>query len=259
MITSKGMNTKLEFNMNNGKYTKLVMFAIIIILIITNWTSCQNKKDIEQKNKQNEEAIKNKIVIERNENGDLQNSIAAYESNIKELKNYNIDLYNEVKALKNRKAKVIINTRLVYAIDTQFVYSNTIDTIGLDKDEYRLSWVYRNLDSSRILEGNSVFKALFQNSKLNITPKYTELIKDELFIDLVVGVAKNKKTGFDEIFVTPKNPDIKIKSLQGAILEKKKLGIDLSISAGYGLNYSGKGFGFGPLIGLSISKPLIKF
>ena len=163
MITSKGISTKFEFNMNNGKNTKLIMFAIIIILIITNWTSCQNKKDIEQKGKQNEEAIKNKITIEKNKNGYLQNSIVAYESNIKNLRNYNIDLYNEVKALKNRKAKVIINTKLVYSVDTQFVYNNTIDTIGLDKDEYRLSWIYRNSDSSRYLEGNSVFKALFKN------------------------------------------------------------------------------------------------
>jgi hypothetical protein len=112
-----------------------------------------------------------------------------------------------------------------------------------------LSWIYVNKDSSRYLEGNSVFKALFENSKLNITPKYTELVKDMLFIDLFVGVAKNKKTGFDEIFVTPKNPDIKIKSLQGAILEKKKLGIDLSFSAGYGIVYSGKGLGLDLLLG----------
>ena len=258
MITSKGFNTKIENKLNNSNI-KFIMFIVIIILIITNWTSCENKKEVEQKNKQNEEAIKNKITIERNKNGYLQNSIVAYKSNIKDLKNYNIDLYNEVRALKNRKAKVIINTRLVYSVDTQYVYNNKIDTIGLDKDEYRLSWIYVNKDSSRQLEGNSVFKALFENSKLNITPKYTELVKDMLFIDLVVGVAKNKKTGFDEIFVTPKNPDIKIKSLQGAILEKKKLGINLSFSAGYGIVYSGKGLGVGPFIGLSISKPIIRF
>ena len=30
MITSKGISTKFEFNMNNGKNTKLIMFDIII-------------------------------------------------------------------------------------------------------------------------------------------------------------------------------------------------------------------------------------
>ena len=88
---------------------------------------------------------------------------------------------------------------------------------------------------------------------------FTTLTRDEMQLDFTVGVAKNKKTGFDEIFVTPKNENITIGGLEGAILKKSKLGINLSFSAGYGVYYGDSKFGLAPFVGISISKPILKF
>jgi len=176
------------------------------------------------------------------------------------LEGYSKELYDEVKSLKNRGIKVITKFNTIYKVDTFIVDNTVVDDIGLNKDEYRLSWKYNNSDSTRFLEGNSVFSAKINGEELNITPGNTFITRDEMSLDFVVGVVENKKTGFDEIFVTPKNPNITIGSLEGAILDgKKKLGINLSISGGYGVVYTNGKIGFGPFIGMSISKPILKF
>jgi len=249
----------VENKMNNGVWTKLIMAAAIVVLIFMNWTSCEKRKEDKRVYEQNQEAMKKELVVEKNKNGELQTSVVAFEGNAKELKEYSESLSEEIKNLKNRKPSVITRIKTVYKTDTQYVYNNIIDTSGLNKDEYRLSWKYSNNDSTRILEGNSVFKAVINDHDLKITPMFTTLTKDKLTLDFTVGVAKNKKTGFNEIFVTPKNENITIGSMEGAMLGKSKLGINLSFSAGYGIYYGNSQFGLAPYVGLSISKPILKF
>jgi hypothetical protein len=259
MENKKDFKVIVENKLNNGRLTKLIMAAVIVVLIITNWSSCEGRRNDNKQNEQNQEAMKKELVVEKNKNGDLQTSVVAFEGKIRDLKDYSKDLAEEVKNLKNRKPSVIIKTEIVYKDTNIFITNNVVDTIGLDKDEYRLSWKYSNGDSTRILEGNSVFSAIFKNEALNVYPKYTLITRDELRLDFVVGVAKNKKTGFDEIFITPKNKNVTVGSLEGAILKKSKLGIDISVYAGYGLYYGNNKFGLAPSVGIGISKALIRF
>lgn len=258
-MSYKDIKLKIENQLNKGSVTNLVLLGVIIILILTNWSSCSSRSKDKKIYEQNQEAMKKEIVLEKNKNGFLQSSIVAFQGDLNDLKGYSEDLYEEVKALKNRKPSVIAKTEIIYKDTNIFITNNVVDTIGLDKDEYRLSWKYSNNDSTRILEGNSVFKALFKNEKLEVTPKYTNITLDQIKLDFVVGVAKNKKTKYNEIFITPKNENVTIGSLEGAVLGKSKIGIDLSVSAGYGVYYGKGNFGFGPFIGLSISKPIIRF
>lgn len=255
----KDFKVIVENKLNNGKWTKLIMAGIIVILIITNWTSCEGRRNDNRKSEQNQEAMKKELVVEKNKNGDLQTSVVAFEGKVKDLKSYSQELYDEVKALKNRKPKVITRTEIVYRDTNIFITNNVIDTIGLDKDEYRLSWDYANGDSTRVLQGNSVFKAVFSNEKLKVTPKHTTITLDQIKLDFTVGVVKNKKTGFDEIFVTPTNKNVTVGKLEGAVLEKSKLGINISVYAGYGLYYGDSKFGLAPSFGIGISKPIFKF
>jgi hypothetical protein len=257
---SESLKVVIENKMNSGNnYVKLIMFAVIVVLIITNWTSCEARKDDKRKYTQNTEAMKKEIKVEQNKNGYLQSSVVAYEGKVKNLDEYSEELAKEVDALKKRKPIVVTKFKTIYRVDTFYVSNTIIDTVGLNKNEYRLSWDYSNSDSTRTLEGNSLFKAKINDGILNVTPGLTSITKDELMLDFTVGVVKNKKTKFDEIFVTPKNPNITIRDLEGAILGKSKLGINISFNAGYGVYYGNKQFGLGPFVGISISKPIIKF
>ena len=241
------------------KYMKLIMFVFIILLLITNWTSC--KKNVENKKVhiQNVEAIKKQINVERNKNSKLQYSVVAYKSGVKALSEYSEELEREINNLNNRKPIIVTKFKSLYRIDTFYITNTTLDTFGLSKNKYRLSWKYSNLDSTRILEGNSLFDVSLNYGNIKIKPGLTTIIRDELALDFTVGVVKNKKTKYEEIFVTPKNPNITIRNLEGAIITKSKLGINLSFNIGYGAYYGANKFSLGPFAGISISKPIIKF
>ena len=249
---------KDKININNN-LSKLIMIGVIIFLIITNWTSCEKSNIIKKTFNQNLEAIKKEIKLEKNKNGELQSSIIAYKGKVKDLSNYSEELKEGIKKLENRKPIFVTKFQTLYEVDTFYISNTVIDTIGLKKDEYRLSWKYSNNDSTRMLEGNSLFKANLNSGHLNITPGLTSITTDKLMLDFTVGVVKNKKTKYEEIFVTPKNTNITVRNLEGAIISKSKLGINLSFNAGYGVYYSGINFGLGPFVGISISKPILKF
>jgi hypothetical protein len=243
----------------NKGLLNLFLIAVIFVLILSNWQSCEKSRELKANYSQNIEAMKKEIVVEKNKNGDLQSSVVAFQGSIKDVKGYSEELYNEIKALKNRNPTMISRTEIVYRDTNIIVNNNIIDTIGLDKNEYRLSWKYANLDSTRTIEGNSIFSAKFLNEKLQIFPILTTISRDELKLEFIVGVARNKKTKYNEIFVTPKNPNITVSKLEGAVLDKRKIGIDISITGGYGAVYGNGQLGFGPFIGIGISKPIIRF
>jgi hypothetical protein len=257
------MKENIKSNINkitdNKSLLNFVLIATIFVLIIFNWQSCEKNKELKANYSQNVEAMKKEITVEKNKNGELQSSIVAFQGSINDVKGYSEELYNEIKALKNRKPTMISRTEIIYKDTNIVINNNVIDTIGLDKDEYRLRWFYANSDSSRIIEGNSLFSARFLNEKLNVSPILTTITRDELKLEFIVGVARNKKTKYNEIFVTPKNPNITVSKLEGAILDKRKLGIDISVSGGYGAVYTKGQLGFGPFIGIGISKSIIRF
>ena len=260
------MNTILTFLKNtfSNKNLLLTIFGIVIILLIfLNLRTCNNNKIDNQQAKQDSAAIKNVIVVEKNKAGLSQSSIDAYEGTISQLKNYNIELSKQVGDLKNRKPSVIIQTQTIYVHDTIKLLDSVVDEKG---GKYALYWKYMSKDSSEIIEGNSDFNAssTFNKSnltyKLNIQHATTIITKDQLKLNFVVGVAKNNKTGLDEIFITPQNSNIKVGELKGAILNKpKEKKYNVSFNLGYGVNYQNGTFGLGPYFGIGLSKSIFSF
>ena len=259
MPEEKNLKVVIENKFKNPKWRTFFLLGVIIVLILTNWTSCENRMEDKKLYEQNQQALKKELKVEENKNGELQTSVEVFKGNIKDLEGYSTELADEVKNLKNRKPIFITKFKTIYETDTFIVDNTVVDTFGLRKNEYRLSWDYASLDSTRFLEGNSIFRADINGDILKITPGITSITRDELTLDFTVGLVKNKKTGFEEIFVTPKNPNVTIGSLEGAIIQKRrKIGINLSVSAGYGAVYTNGKIGLGPFIGISISKPLLK-
>ncbi len=234
-----------------------ILTALVVLLFFLNLKSCGDLREQKALSTQNEEALKKELVIEKNKSGYLQTSIVAFEGKIKDIEKYSEDLAKEIKDLKNRKPEVIIKTQVVYVGDTA-TSKNSLTDKG--NGNYDLDWDFVSPDSSRVLKGKSSFNAkanVFDNKtySLQILPGTTSILKDELKLDFVVGVAKNKKTGLDEIFVTPKNPNVHVSKLEGAIIPKQKPK-DLAISAqiGYGVVYgAGNAISFGPYTGIGIS------
>ena len=243
--------------LSNKNLVIFVLLAAVVVLIMTNLKSCSGAAYDRQQALQNEQAMKKVITTEQNKNGELQSSVIAYEGKVKDLSKYSEGLAEDVKALKNRKPEVIIRTKLVYVGDTSKKVQNTLKDKG--NGSYDLEWKFANKDSSRLLEGKSSFTANLVMSndslyKLNVVPGQTQLTKDELSIDITVGVAQNKKTGYDEIFVTPKDTNIKVRSLEGAILNRTKPSkFSFSAQLGYGVTFGNGVLGVGPYVGIGIS------
>ena len=240
-----------------------ILGAAVIILILLHIDSCNGAKADAQRVRQDSAAMQNKLVVEKNKAGQFQTSIVAYEGKVSDLDKYSKDLEVKVKDLKNRKPSVMIQTKIVYVHDTIDLTDSIIDKRD---GRYMLKWDYTNKDSSEILQGNSTFIAIpVFNEKdytyvLNVTHAKTQITKDQLKLDFVVGVAKNTKTGLDEIFITPQNKNVTIGSLKGAILNKPKEKMySVSFNLGYGMVYTRGTIGFGPYFGIGISRNIFRF
>jgi len=235
------------------------LLAAVVLLVLLQFKSFGDLRALKNQSKQNEEAFKKELVVEKNKSGHLQTSVVAFEGKIKDVEKYSAELAKEIKDLKHRKPEVIIKTQLVYIGDTAKVNNQLTDK---GNGNYDLDWQYINADSSRILNGTSSFNAKVkvsdQTYSISILPGTTQIKKDILKIDLTVGVAKNKKTGFDEIFVTPKNPNITVSKLEGAILNKpKQNNFSVSAQLGYGIVYGKGNITMGPFVGVGLSYNLL--
>src|SRR3972149_1626900 len=238
-----------------------ILTAAVVILILLNFKSCGDLKEQKALAIQNAEASKNELTIEKNKSGFYQASIVAFEGKVKDIQKYSEDLAKEIKDLKNRRPEIIIKTQVIYVGDT-ITSKNLLSDKG--NGNYDLNWDFINADSSRILKGKSSFNAkanIFGDNKtytLDILPGTTSILQDELRMDFVVGVAKNKKTGLKEIFVTPKNPNVHVGKLEGAILNpEKQNNFSLSAQLGYGIVYGKQNLTFGPYIGVGLSYNLL--
>ena len=234
-----------------------ILLAAVAFLIFLKLQSCGNSKVDSETAKQDQQAMKKDITVTETKSGLSQSSIIAYEGQIKDLKTYSSSLEKAVADLKNRKPTVIIQTKTVYIGDTSTKAKNVLT--DEKNGNYDLSWIFTK-DTSRTVKGITKFNAKAniapdgKSYTLNILPGTTQLLEDELKLDFTVGVALNKKTGYDEIFVTPSDKNVHIGKLEGAILDKNKPQyFSIGPSLGYGVIYTGGNFKLGPYIGLSVN------
>jgi len=237
------------------------LMAAVVLLVMMQFKSCGDLKALQNQSKQNEEAMKKELTVEKNKSGFYQTSIVAFEGKVKDIQKYSEELAKEIKDLRNRKPEVIIRTQVVYVGDTA-TSKNSLTDKG--NGNYDLNWDFMSADSARILKGKSSFNAkvdIFNDNKtysLKILPGTTSILQDELKMDFVVGVAKNKKTGLDEIFVTPKNPNVHVNKLEGAIIPKPKPhDFTASVQLGYGIVYGKGNLNFGPYLGVGVSYNIV--
>jgi|ERR1035437_108195 hypothetical protein len=233
-----------------------ILAAALIIISMCWFKSCGDLKDEQAREKQNTEAQKNKLDTTRDKNGNLQTSIVVFEAkNAKDVKNYSDSLEKAITALKNRKPEVIIQTKIVYKLRDTIIIKNTVVNDGNGK--YELPWSYTSKDTSMILAGTSTFTARYDTTtfKIKFSPGQTFITTDELRLDFTVGEALNTKTGLKEIFVTPSDPNVHVRSLHGVSIgqDKKPSKFSFGTQLGVGMVYNKGLIVPGPCLSVGLS------
>ena len=95
----------------NSKVFGYILIAVAILLLVGTCGRNANLKEEAERSHQNLIASNDTIKIERLKNGDLQVSIGGYIANEKELREFNEDLANQVKA---QTGKVITLNNIVF-------------------------------------------------------------------------------------------------------------------------------------------------
>lgn len=221
-------------NKGSNKYFRLILFFSIAILFFLLISRYENDKKILE---QNIFALNDSIRITK-----VNDSITKYEKGIlistkEELERRNKNLSDEVVFWKNKKSKV------EYITETNIEYNKPKFSISNDLVTYNDSTFglkFRRVESNYSLVGTSKFSLnIINDSNLKINPLETVIDTNIFKIDLITGI-KTNKDGFKEIFVSTKDPNIKINSIEGHILKdntNKNVFSKFSIgpSVGFGL------------------------
>ena len=227
--------------LTNKKYREVIMFGGLVIMIVLLLQQCNTARALAKKNKQNVDALSQSMETIKNKDGELSYQKSLVVSSAKELSELNeqySELADELKKEKG-KVKVITKTEIKYQSDTVEL-QNELDSCEAGK--YCLGWGVT--DSFRTLEGVTSFGILRDSLTLKITPGITTITKDEIILDLITGI--KTVDGIDKIFVTPKNPNVVVGNITGAIIENKGGGLintlkkkryHVGIHAGYGIIY----------------------
>ena len=235
--------------------SNLLLLVIIFILISLQFKSCSAHINAEDRNEANMRALTSKTETYKNKAKELSYKNASFIASEKELKKLNDSLYI---AIKKEKGKVSFITQFkpVY-ISKPLELTSDLKLLG--PNHYGLS--FKDSTENKYIEGISRFKLDTTGNLINIKADGTSILRNEFSFELTVGFTENDKQY--DIFVTPSNPNIKIKNITGAIIpknlnvlpiKKKKFGLGPQIS--YGINVRGERSLY---VGIGISYNLIRF
>tara|TARA_R100000700_G_C3149221_1_gene128409 strand:- start:31 stop:828 length:798 start_codon:yes stop_codon:yes gene_type:complete len=225
----------------NPKNREFLMIAGCAVMIMLLFRQCGEISDLEQKNDQNIKALSEQTQVLKNKDNEITYQKTLVVGSSKDLKSLQGKYADLQKELKKEKGKVKVITKVEVKYEQADI---TIDNELLDScasDHYCLIW--KHLTESRELEGVTNFKLNLDSlNNLSIIPGVTNIQKDIVKIDLVTGI--KTEDGVDKIFITPKNPNVIIGDVTGAILSggagggnistKKPKRLSLAAHIGYG-------------------------
>ena len=227
---------------------KDIVYCLIIVFFIGALSLSVDKcSQVNHEYKNNIAALKDSIHYYKAKNGNLVATKLAFETDIKNLKLLNEELYNEIKNLK-AKSDITSATHFegayVYEVhDTAYVVLRDTIMNGFSHD-----FAFNN--DYRTLEGNVNYK----NDTVGV-----KILKDEMQFDYTVAMDKN-----NNIYITSTNPYVKYKQITGFQVPQTRqkhwaLGIygniafdpahkDRYFDVGLSLDYRIKRFHIGPTI-----------
>lgn len=235
--------------LTDSKNQKIVLIGIVVVLILFLWRGCQDRKALESANLQaanNLLAMQDTVRIEKTKNGEIQFVKDAFITDLKNLKDMNIDLYNEV---KDQRKNIFYISQMTASIRDSLKRQSSGDkaTFNPGTGFDQISWNFDTLgtDWSRTLNGKSLFTVKLDSiGKYTVTPKYSVLDNFNQTMKITTGIQESKtQPGMPEIFIRSSYPGMVFTDINGAIVNPEDLKKFLP-------SPKPKNWSFGPYIGL---------
>jgi len=246
MITLEEIKQKV----NNGNFV-YVLIGIILLLLLVQYRSCENKNSEIYLLKQNILAAKDSLYEVKNKNGELQKEKFAIMGSVDELKKYNSQLAEEVDKQRN-KVKTITVIKPVVIIDTVQLQTNLVN---INDTTNKIFFLYdsKDKDSLRINGHIVVNSKIDTNNKIIIKVGESFLNDFNLTADIVTGFSKNSDGNY-VAFAKSSSKYIKINNVSGAILNPQEsfVSVNKNWHIGFTMNlgYGSTSNGFSPYLGV---------
>lgn len=253
---------------------KITLTVIALFFVVSYLNKCSDIKDMKKDeimNKQNVEALKNELQYVKLKNGDLQTSTSGFISTIKDLKNLNAGLYNDVKLQKGKVLSLSTtvirlrqdSTTLADKLSESEFNGHMINDSTFAADWY-LKYVYDSVNSDEF-SGQTTIR-ISGVHPLNALHLNTLMLSRETRIKLTFGekIVDDKL----QVFITSSYPGMSIESLEGWSIDpnsnplvkklmKKKhwftgFNAGISITPGFNLLSGSYGLVIGPSFSYSI-------
>lgn len=192
----------------------ILLLIILMGLGVGGWYMISQQKIETARIERNLKALKDSITVSDNLVGEKMSEISALETNIRELRLLNSDLYKEVKKIRGDVETIQQIGMVVESVDTLYSRDSIIiiktDTINKNYN-FMSDWNFS--DSVWSLSGKTYFD-------LRDSTTESFLTRRKISLSLYTGIYTEGKQ--KKIFVRSDNPDIDIVSLQGASLGSTK-------------------------------------
>lgn len=249
------------------KYTFLILSLLFISSFLLNVYTC-NKIQYEKKKKNEIEIIHNNNLIV------MQDSLKTYYDNklekvitektsylindINELSKYNVNLYNDLKDVKDLIAGISGKISVLLPND-----ESDGNVIQLDTNTYRLPWSFDYSDDGLVqkINGRSEFKLI--SGKILPLKSYL----DTNYYSIKINYVFNEKDEKYVVWATSPSKYVKFEELDGVLkldkvsktdIKSRRLVIAPTLLFGINSNIIGKDYRFGWGVGISIGYNLLK-
>jgi hypothetical protein len=232
-----------------SKNEKLIFLSIIVVLCLFLYKGCLDKAHLESTNLQatnNILAMNDSVRIEKTKNGELQFVKSALVTDMKNLKDMNIELYNEV---KNQKKAIFYISQMTSVIKDDIKKQSNDDIAYKDPSTGAdiIKWNFDTINDnwSRILNGKSYFTVKYDTSgKYTVKPSYSVIDTLKQTMKLTTGLkASETKKDMLEIFIKSSYPGMTFTEIDGAIINPEDF-------KKYLPKTKPKPFAIGPYVGL---------
>lgn len=236
------MNNIWEWIKSHIHLKDLIYWIIIGLLIISLSGSIKSCRSTSDRYENNIHALTDSIAYYQSQNGSLIASKTAFESNIKELKIVNGELYSELQDMKIKLKNVSHASHIEGAID--FGQRDTVCIVKIDTINHSFIQPFDFSNKWRTLNGIV---------SLNHDSLSMSIDNDKIFFDYTIAIDKDNK-----LYVKSNNPYVMYNELSGFTIPKQKkkhFSVGPGITIGYdpflnkktfsiGVNVSWKAFEF---------------
>lgn len=196
----------------------IILFIITIILIITQFKSCQNYKNQKAISDHNIAALNDSIHYYKGKNGELVANKMILIGDIETLKLANADLAQQVKDLKLKKPQTVV----IVKTETE---NQQHDTTWVFETEPCDTTIHKDFDFSdkwRTLSGS----INYEDESLSL-----KIDSDKVYADFTFAVEDG------QVFVSSNNPYIKYNDIQGITMPEYEPSWSLVVGPSLSLGY----------------------